>query len=293
MKLGQIRSETGDAAGAAVAFAEAIEITRELRRLDPRNAQFERDLGLQLSLSAAVAQALGQSQKAASLRAEGLEVARSAAARDPRNAQAQERLAGALAVEYFAQSGKDARGARATAKELAAVRRGLVTLVGATSSAQSDLALALELLGDASAAERDLQGMLSAYNEAEPLRRALTAAAPADIDAQADHGNVLHALGLSRKFAQDLEGARAALREAADLRIKVSASRVDDLNVAFAAVETLQQLALVEAHFDTAATRQRLQQALTILRRLVATAPDDRKFRLSLNQTEDALKEIP
>ena len=52
LKLGQIRSEAGDAAGAAVAFTEAIEVTRELRRLDPRNAQFERDLGLQLSLSA-------------------------------------------------------------------------------------------------------------------------------------------------------------------------------------------------------------------------------------------------
>jgi hypothetical protein len=260
--------------------------------LDPRNAEYERELALQLSLSAAVAEALGQSQKAALLRKEGLEVARSAAARDPRNAQAQDGLAKTLAVEYFALSGKDARGARAAANELAAVRRGLVKLVGATSSAQRDLAFALELLGDASAANRDLQGTLAAYNEAEPLRRALAAAAPADADAQAAHGNVLHALGLSRKFARDLEGARAALIEAADLRFQASASRADDLNLAFATVETLQQLALVEAYFDAAATKQRLRQALTILQRLVAAAPGDRKFRLSLTQTEDLLKEI-
>lgn len=290
MKLGQTLSESGDEAAARAPLEESVTIARALVASDPQDANFRNALALRLILTADVLTQLGQTPRG--MMDEAITMAREQTRSDPRNVTSKETLARMLALRGARrQEANNSAGARSDWREVAQLRRDMRTLAP-TSTTQAEIAYALEMVGDTSATLRDLPSMLAAYNEAVPLRRAALSAAPQDSAARASLAAVLHAQGLTKKFNNDAAGARAALGEAAQIRVALHNANRNDAALAFATVDSLQQLAVLQAEVDGAATQQSFEQARDILRRLVAAYPNDARYADSLQRTEDVLQSI-
>lgn len=290
MKHAQTLADADDPAAARPLFEESLAIARTLAASDPNNAQYQRDVSLRLILTANVLTSLGQGSPA--MVDEAINTLRAQVRADEANVELKETLAVMLGVRAAnAQDSGNASAARNTWREVVALRRDIRTRAAApTPTHAANIAFALEMIGDTSATLRDLPAMLEAYQAALPLRREALAAAPQDRAARASLAGVLHALGLTRKFNNDASGAIAALSEAARIRSALANSNRDDAAIAFLAVDSLQQLAVVQAGTDGAAARASFEQARTILRRLVAAHPDDARYADSLQRTEDVLQ---
>jgi hypothetical protein len=188
---------------------------------------------------------------------------------------------------------RDNAPARLAWREIVELRREMRANARArTPDSATGLAYAYEMVGDSSAGLRDLPSMLVAYGDAVPLRREALAAAPNNKAARASLAAVLHALGLSRNFDKDAAGAEEALDEAARIRTALADADANDRAIAFLAVDSLQQLALVQAASDGDATRRSLEQAKAILERLVAAEPKNARYADSLQRTNGVLASI-
>lgn len=290
MKYGQTLADSGDPAAARAPLEESVAIARALVASDPDDADFRNALSLRLILTANVLTSLGQAPRG--MVDEAIGMARTQVRADPANVDSKETLARMLAVRAarLGDAGDNA-GARAGWREIVQLRRDIRAAAPANAPRPAaDLAYALEMVGDTSAGLRDLPAMLAAYNEALPLRRTALAAAPQDRTARASLAGVLHALGLTKKFNADSAGALAALNEAARLRVALANANRADAAIAFQAVDSLQQLAVVQAESNGDAARASFEQARDILRRLVAAHPDDARYADSLRRTEEVLQ---
>jgi tetratricopeptide (TPR) repeat protein len=289
MKLGQTLADAQDYADARAPFEESIAIARALAASDPNDADFQRQLSLRLILTADVLDHLGVSSQ--SLQTEAIAMARAQVQRDPTNADNKNTLARMLAVRAARLSDAgDSAQARAQWREIVALRRAMrAEPARRTPASATDLAYALEMIGDSSAALRDLPSMLTAYGEAVSLRREALAPTPDSKTARAALAATLHALGLSKKFNDDGPGALAVLSEAARIRTALAAADHADADIAFQAADSLQQLALVQAATDGAATRRSFESAKTLLERLTAAYPDNARYADSLARTNDVL----
>jgi tetratricopeptide (TPR) repeat protein len=291
-KLGQTLADQQNYTAARAPLEESLAIARTLVASDPNDAEFQNALALRLMLTANVLTSLGEAPRA--MVEEAIGTARAQSRADPTNVETKELLARMLAVRAARRSdaGENAA-ARTDWREIVQLRRDIRAASPANAPATAaNLAYALEMVGDASAGLRDLPTMLTVYGEAATLRRAALAATPRDAAAQASLAAVLHALGLSKKFNNDGAGARDALGESARLRLALHNANRNDAALAFATVDTLQQLALVQAEVDGAATTRSFEQARDILRRLVAAYPNDARYADSLRRTEDVLATI-
>jgi tetratricopeptide (TPR) repeat protein len=289
MKYGQTLADDGDNAGARAPLEESVTIARALVASDANDAEFRNALALRLILTANVLTSLGQAPRG--MMDEAITMGRTQVQSDPTNADSKETLARMLAVRAARRgTAGDNAGARADWREIVQLRRAIREAAPGTPPA--DLAYALEMIGDTSASLREIQPMLAAYNEAVPLRRAALAAAPQDASARASLAAVLHAQGLTKKFNNDNAGARAALSEAAQLRLALHNANRNDATLAFATVDSFQQLAVLQAEVDGAATTRSFEQARDILRRLVAVHPDNAAYADSLRRTEDVLQSL-
>ena len=270
---------------------ESLAIARRLAAADPRDAEAQRQVPLRMMLLADILVDLGQPSP--TLMNDAIDLGRAQVKGDPQNVQPKRTLADMLAVKYARLENTDPAGARATAYEIVEVRRALKANAppGAPGPA-ADLAFALETIGDISATLRDLPSMLSAYGEAAPLRREALAASPADEVAQANLASVLQALGLSKKFNNETSGAIAAFSEAAKIRTALATENTENSAIAFAAVDSWQQLAVVQSGVDGAATKASFKQAETLLAGLVKAHPDDARYAASLKKTREMLKLI-
>lgn len=292
MKLGQTQADQQNYAAARAPLEESVTIARTLAASDPDDAVFQNALALRLILTANVLTSLGQAPRG--MMDEAIAMARTQARNDPTNIDTKETLARMLAVRAARRQGAgDNAGARADWRDIVQLRRDLRVAAPANApTPAANLAYALEMIGDTSAELRDLPAMLTAYGEAVPLRRTVLRATPQDASARASLAGVLHALGLSKKFDGDSTGAREALGEAARLRVALAHANRNDTAIAFAAADSLQQLALLQAETDGAATKRSFEQARDILRRLVAEHPEDARYADSLRRTEDVLQTI-
>jgi tetratricopeptide (TPR) repeat protein len=292
MKFGQSLAESGDAAAARAPLEESVAIARALVASDPNDANFQNALALRLILTADILTTLGQAPRA--MMDEAIEVARKQVRDNPTNVQVKETLARMLALRAVRQTEAGANeSARGSWREVVQLRRDLRAARSENAApSAANLAFALEMIGDTSASLRDMPAMLAAYGEAAQLRRVALAANPQDRAAQAALAATLHALGLTKKFAEDGDGARAALVEAARLRTALAQSNRNDAAIAFAAVESWQQLAVAQAAVDGAATTRSFEQARDLLRRLVAAHPDDARYADSLRRTEEVLASL-
>ncbi len=291
-KLGQLRADREDYASALVPLQDSVDIARDLTKADPRDASAREDLALRLVLLSNVLEQLGE--PSAPLANEAIAMARDLVTADPENAGKKESLARLLAVRQSAQArAGNAAAARATAYEIVALRRALLALApkGAPGPA-ADLAFALELVGDQSASLRDVKSMRAAYTEAAALRRAAVSAAPRERAPKRNLAAVLHALGLTLKFDGDPQGSAAALEEAATIRTTLANADTSDADAAFMAVDSWQQLAVVQAGFDGAACKASFQKAEQILLRLTKAHPNDTRYADSLAKTQAMLKMI-
>jgi len=292
MKLGQTLVDQGKPREARAPLLESIAIARALSAADPRDGALRRDLALRLMLAANALAETGDN--ATPLMVEAIDMARAQVREDPANTQIKETLARMLAVRAarFSDARQPAQ-ARPLWREIAALRRELRAAAPANAAQPArDLAYALEMAADQSAQLQDLPSMLSAYGEAATLRRAALAQAPQNGDDQRALAAVLHALGLSKKFNQDAPGAIAALTEAAILRAAVARANPRDGAIAFAAVESYQQAAVVQSATDGAAARASFDAARTLLRRLVADHPNEARYADSLRRTEEVIASI-
>ena len=289
MKYGQTLADAEDYARARAPLEESVALARVLAASDPNDADFQNDLSLRLILTANVLDHLGVAS--GTLQTEAIAMARARVQSDPANAGAKETLARMLATRAARLSDAgDNSGARAQWREIASLRRAMRAAPSLrTPASAADLAYALESIGDTSATLRDLPSMLTAYGEAVALRREALAPTPNSKPARAALASALQALGLSKKFNDDGPGALAALGEAARIRTSLAEADRTDAAIAFDAVDTLQQLALVQASTDGAATRRSFEQAKTLLERLTAAHPDDARYAQSLARTNDVL----
>lgn len=292
-KLAQLRLDTDNAPGAVSAYLESIAMTRELAEYDPGNADLQNDLALRLVLGSRALQSVGELDQASELLKEGIVLTKNAIAADPTNIQLRRTFLSMLDVGYqTAEQRNDAPSMLAIAKDQAALRSELRSVLGDSTDRKTNHAYALERVGDASAANRDLEGMLNAYGAAAPLRRELLAETPQSSQAQTALAATLHALGLSRKFAKQNEGAIEALSEAAQIRLGLAQQDAENSGVAFAASESFQQLAIVQAGFDGEASLASLKSAETLLASLVKSHPDNAGYQSSLQKTREILRMV-
>jgi tetratricopeptide (TPR) repeat protein len=293
MKLGQTLVDADDARAARAPLEESLAIGRTLVAADPGDADAQRQLALRLILTANVMSRLGRASP--ELIEEALTMARGQVRADPGNVTAKETLAQMLAVnaERLARA-SDQAGARGAWREAAEVRRAIrASSPPEAALPAANLAFALEMIGDSSAQLQDLDSMLAAYAEAVRMRRVALAAAPQDRQARAQLAAALHALGLSRKFAQNERGARASLDEAARVRLALADEDQNDHATGFLAVDSLQQLAVVQAASDGEAARASMERAREVLVRIVALQPRNARYRDSLRRTEEVLASMP
>lgn len=292
MKLGQTLADEGDFAAARPPLEESLAIARALVASDDSNATFKSDLALRMMLTANVLNELGQPSD--TLSTEAIAMARAQVIANPADSQAKETLARMLAVRAARQSkGGQHQAARTTWREIVELRRAMrADALARTPASAAQLAYAHELIGDVSADLRDLPAMLAAYGQAVPLRREVLASAPQNKEALASLAAVLHAQGLTKKFNSDETGAIAALSEAAQIRTALAEADREDRAIAFSAVDSLQQLALLQAAGDGAVAKRSLERAKSILERLVAAEPNNDAYADSLQRTDEVIVSI-
>ena len=88
-RIGDVKLQAGDRAGALAAYEESLAIRRKLAEADPGNARAQRDLSVSLNKIGDVKLQAGDRAGALAAFEEGLAIARKLAEADPGNAEAQ------------------------------------------------------------------------------------------------------------------------------------------------------------------------------------------------------------
>ncbi len=297
MKRGQTLSNLGRIDEARDALNASVANARELLEADPRDAVAKRDVALRLGLLAGIEVNSGALDAAAPYAADSIVLWRELVAGDPQNVQLRDSFIKSLALAAaIASDRKDFALAQQLLAEKAENYRALrVDDAGSSRASLAEYAETLERLGDSSAGLRNVEATLAAYTEAATMRRRLAVSQPDDTRAKSDLAKILHALGLARKFSEDAAGAAEALMEAATLRHALSAGPGPggDAALAFAAADSFQQLALVQAKIDGQAAKVSLESARDILLPLVQSHPDEPAYADSLSRTEGVLALFP
>ncbi len=292
-KLAQTQLDTGNAPGSVQTYDESIQMTRELSAVDSGNARLQKDLALRLVLSSQALEQTGDLKSAMQRILEGLQIAERAMAIDPSNIDLKNTYLQMLDTGYgTAEKLGDPPTMLQLAQKMVPVHEEKRAQLGDQPALLQAHAYALEMVGDASAANRNLEGMLQAYGEAVPIRRAVLELNPESVEAQTALAGPLHALGLSHKFAKQTDEALQALKEAALLRTALATQDPGNSAIAFAASESYQQLAIVQADSDGAACLASLESAEALLVDLVKAHPDNTNYQGSLKKTRDILEMV-
>ena len=288
MKLGQALSDQNYLDEGRASLVDSVESSRRMVAADPRDANRMHELATRIGLVANLDLRRRDPKAAVDGFGQAAELYDALIEEDPAQVVVRIDYAKMLAVEAFAWTKLGDPNASLARRTKAADQWSAIVDVETETRVDrlEGIASAFELMGDAAAQARQLESMLKAYERATPIRRRLRT-----LDDTPDRRNhlaqVLHALGLTRKFAQKLPTATDALAEAADLR-----QGLDTPEGRFAAADSLQQLALVQANADGEASKASLIRARDLLRDLVKAFPDRAAYVESLQKTEKVLSLI-
>jgi len=293
MKKAQLQSDTQDMAGAIITFEETIQVSRNLAAKDPGNAILANHLAFRLVLMAQTVQKSGDFKRAGELANEGIRLREIEIGKDQANLDILKSYVEMLRVaRSIASDLGDLPGMLSLSKTIAKTTGEIRTLTGNGIEQMKAHAHALEIVGDDSAQNRNLESMLEAYEAAAALRRTILKSDPDSIEARTAIAGTLHALGLTRKFAKQTDGAVAALTEAAETRASLAATNPPSPGLSFAAAESYQQLATLQAGFDGAACEKSMLKAENLLSTLVKNHPENTTYSASLQKTREMLKLI-
>jgi hypothetical protein len=275
-QLGRTMVRQEDAQGARAPLEESLRIARGLAALQPDNAAVQRTYSLRLIYTATI---LLELNRASPELIEQAIVAARADVRDaPNDAEAKATLASILAGNAARmERAREFTEARRAWYEVVQLRRALVAATSddAQRAHAADLAAAWERIARLNLRTDELGNALGAYNEAIRARRA---ALNGETDSRVNRAalaETLHTTGVARLQGEYIASARSAFDEAARLRIALAEEIASDDVIAFAAVDSLQQLAQLHA---TASNREAaeldIEAARTILDRLAEASPD-------------------
>ena len=285
MKLAQALADLKRPDEARRWFEQSVAAAQKLVDADPKDAKQQADLALRRVLLANLDFRRGAYREAIDGLRVGAEQYEALIAQDPENVARRVSYARALAVEAEALAKlKDRPKSLARRGRAAAL---WATIVDVETEVRPDrltsLATAYELWGDAAAQARDLEQMLAAYTKAEPARDRLRTLQDTPAH-QRSYASVLHALGLTQKFAKAFDKSVASLSKAAEIRRGLDAD--DDR---FGAAESYQQLGLVQANHDGAASKASFLKAKAILVELLKKQPNNERYKASLAKTDNVL----
>jgi tetratricopeptide (TPR) repeat protein len=300
-QLGRIMVRQDDARAARAPLQESLAIARGLAALQPDNAAMQRTFSRRLIYTTTVL--LDLNRASPELIEEAIVAARADVRGAPNDAEAKATLAAILSADAarMERSG-EANEARRAWYEVVQLRRALVaaTTEDAQRANAGDLAAAWERIARLHLRSDELQNALGAYNEAIRSRRAALNGDPENRARRAALAETLHATALARLQGEYLNSARAAFDEAARLRIALAEELASDDAIAFAAVESLQQVAQINAVENPDAAQRNLEAARSILDRIAEASPDARgrvaRSRAALariQQTLDAAEATP
>jgi len=203
-RLGDLGVRLGQPEAATAAYAAGLEISRELRRREPENLAWQRDLAVNLVKLGDVLRRRGDVAAALAAYEESLALRRGLAAAAPNDARYQNDIAWALDrlgdLKLDRGFAADALGDFVQALQ---IRRALLLLDTANSDLQRDLAGSLARTGDALRRLNNAPAAERAYAESLAIRRALAATDPANLLWQQELAHGLQRLGDARQQAGD------------------------------------------------------------------------------------------
>ncbi len=293
-RLGNVKLQERDLAGALAVYQESLDIRRTLVTQDPNNAESQRDLAVSFGKIGVVKEYATDLTGALAAYQAALEISRKLAAQQPGNDEAQLDLAldlsniGDVKVRLSQQEG-----ALAAYQECLDIVRKVAERSPSNADAQRDLALALEKLGDVKLQRGDLAGALAAQLENLNVARKIAAQDPGSALAQRDVSVSLERLGNAKLQGGDLAGALAAYQENLDIRRKLAArdpgneEAQRDLALAF---EKIGDVKLEQGDAPGALAAQ--QQALDLTRKLAAREVGNAETQRDLSVTLTELGDV-
>jgi tetratricopeptide (TPR) repeat protein len=293
-QLGRIMVRQDDARAARAPLQESLAIARGLAALQPDDAAMQRTFSRRLIYTTTVL--LDLNRAAPELVEEAIVAARADVRGAPSDAEAKATLATILSADAARmERGGETAEARAAWYEVIQLRRALVASTSEDTQRgyAGDLAAAWERIARLNLQADELQNALGAYNEAIRARRAALNGDAENRARRAALADTLHATALARLQGEYLNSARTAFDEAARLRIALAEEVASDDAIAFAAVESLQQVAQINATENPAAAERNLEAARSILDRVAEASPNSRgrvaRYRAALARVQQTL----
>jgi tetratricopeptide (TPR) repeat protein len=293
-QLARIMVRQDDARAARAPLLESLAIARGLAALQPDDTAVQRTFSRRLIYTATVL--LEQNRAAPELIEEAIIAARADVRGAPNDAEAKVTLAAILAADAARmERGGEMNESRTAWYEVVQLRRALIasTRDDAQRGHAGDLATAWERIARINLQTDQLQNALGAYNEAIRARRAALNGDAENRARRAALADTLHATGLARLQGEYLNSARTAFDEAARLRITLAEEVASDDAIAFAAVESLQQVAQINATENPTAAERNLEAARSILDRVAEASPNARgrvaRYRAALARVQQTL----
>lgn len=276
-QLGRLMVRQDDRRAARAPLQESLAIARGLAALQPDDAAMQRTFSRRLIYTTTVL--LDLNRASPELIEEAIVAARADVRGSPNDAEAKSTLAAILSADAsrMERSGEMTE-ARAAWYEVIQLRRALVASTSDDPQRDhaGDLATAWERIARLNLQTDDLQNALGAYNEAIRARRAALNGDAENRLRRAALADTLHATALARLQGEYTTSARTAFDEAARLRIALAEEVASDDAIAFAAVESLSQLAQINATENPEAAERNLEAGRTILDRVAEASPNSR-----------------
>jgi tetratricopeptide (TPR) repeat protein len=268
-RIGDLRRESGDHAGARNAYEEALAVAWEEAERSPGNSRCEMLVAAVLMPLADLDAANGNRAGALQRYEEVLALARRLAAADPANAEWSEHLfSGLIKVGTLLTKQEAHTEALQAFRESLAVARRLADADPDNTERARDVSIAYQRIGEVRFASADWAEALAAYEQVLTTARRLTAKDRSNAIWARDLSVALSHVGKARAALGDRSGALRAYEESLAIRQRLAAS---DPGNAVAAVDLAFMLyRLAAAVDDAAAARTHYQAAQTIASRLAA-----------------------
>lgn len=283
-----------NARAARAPLQESLAIARGLAALQPDDAAVQRTFSQRLVYTAIVL--LEQNRAAPELIEEAIVAARADVRGAPNDAEAKVTLAAILSADAARmERGGEMSEARTAWYEVVQLRRALIasTRDDAQRGHFGDLATAWERIARVNLQTDQLQNALGAYNEAIRARRAALNGDAENRVRRAALADTLHATGLARLQGEYQNSARTAFDEASRLRIALAEEVASDDAIAFAAVDSLQQLAQINAGENPEVAERNIEAGRTILDRVAEASPNSRgrvaRYRAALARVAQSI----
>jgi tetratricopeptide (TPR) repeat protein len=274
---GDIWQAQGDLGKAQKAFEDYLAITRELAERDPKNSDWQRDLGVAHNRVGNVLLALGNLEAAQAAFAEDLAISRGLAEGNPSNTGWQRNLAAALVkAGDVLQLGNQLSEAKAVFDEYLAINRRLVTKDASNASLQRSLAVAHNRVGNVLLALDKPGAAQKAFRNDLLISRRLAEQDASNSGWQRDLAVALQKMGEVLQVQGKLPAAQTAFREYLSISRRLAgqdpgnAHRQSDLAMAHNRMG-----GVLQAQGKIEAAQAAFDEALAILRGLTQRDPSN------------------